>query len=566
MNMFCTNCGAQNSDTAKFCVKCGTPLQTNASAQVQETPPAQPVENVQQVPTVQPVPAVQQVPNAQPVSTVQQVPTNGSVPVYQPNQPVNTSIPTPPIAPNIPKKKKGGKIVVFFLLTIIIVAVVGAVVVFGKDLIMPKSPEQKLVNAMDKMEDIKSMEIYGKMYIKDFQMGEMDAESVDSAMVKNIISDFSIQYTIKKSDTDKMAEGTVGIFMKETELLTADFFMNNDYLAINSPQAYDQTIYISFEDLATKLSEQEDGVAVNMSYDQLLKYKNAMDKDELKAYKKFDEKKYKDMIAEFLKEIETGVSSEEVTLTLGENEEKVKGKQYVLDYENEAVVAFMATILDELVNDEALRPVIYEIVDQVIAQIVKDEDVGMYNVIASMMEEDAIEEWDSDSEDDLVSMSDDMKDELDTGLDDAADSMTTFEEDTNSSLGDATIAGTSTILLDGKGFVRMVNNDFTLNNLTDTTLPSLDTLGLPGTLGDDLSQVPSTSDLGISISQMVIASEISVSNINGKIDFNELSTDDGVDLGGMSEEEMTALMDEISTNLGEILMSSDLMGTPEITE
>ena len=86
--MFCTKCG-YNAGTAKFCPKCGNPLNPQP---VQETP----VLNEPIVQTVQSEPVVQQQFGTQPQS--------GAVP------PVNADVPryqeAPPMQPQPRKKKK----------------------------------------------------------------------------------------------------------------------------------------------------------------------------------------------------------------------------------------------------------------------------------------------------------------------------------------------------------------------------------------------------------------------------------------------------------------------------
>ncbi len=173
---FCTNCGEKNTDTAKFCQGCGTPLTpvqekkepiagvivdpspvVMQPKEEQNTPLVSPVvdnvappvvepvvEQVTPPPVVEPVveqvppppvvePVVEQVPPP-PVAT-NPVPQQGSAtatatippPVAQPTQTTPPPIqPIPPTTPTPPKKKSGGgKIVVVVIVLVVVLAVLG---------------------------------------------------------------------------------------------------------------------------------------------------------------------------------------------------------------------------------------------------------------------------------------------------------------------------------------------------------------------------------------------------------------------------------------------------------
>ena len=127
--MFCTKCG-YNAGTAKFCPKCGNPLNPQP---VQETP----VQNEPVAQTVQSEPVEQQQFGTQPQS--------GAVP------PVNADVPryqeAPPMQPQPKKKKKKWPIVVAIIAVIVAAAAVLGFVVLPNVL----SPDKHAIAAIKKL-------------------------------------------------------------------------------------------------------------------------------------------------------------------------------------------------------------------------------------------------------------------------------------------------------------------------------------------------------------------------------------------------------------------------------
>jgi len=141
--MFCTKCG-YNAGTAKFCPKCGNPLNPQP---VQETP----VQNESVAQTVQSEPVEQQQFGTQSQfnETVQQQfgtqPQSGTVP------PVNADVPryqqAPPMQPQPKKKKKKWPIVVAIIAVIVAAAAVLGFVVLPNVL----SPDKHAIAAIKKL-------------------------------------------------------------------------------------------------------------------------------------------------------------------------------------------------------------------------------------------------------------------------------------------------------------------------------------------------------------------------------------------------------------------------------
>ena len=134
MHMFCSNCGKQVSDTAKFCAHCGAPQSAPVEAAptfvppVQEfTPPAQ-----EFTPPVQQfTPPVQEfTPPAQQFTP----PVQNYAPQYYPQQPAYE----PPAAP---KKKKGW---IAIVAAVVVVAIIAGILV----LTLPSAEEKRYEQAV----------------------------------------------------------------------------------------------------------------------------------------------------------------------------------------------------------------------------------------------------------------------------------------------------------------------------------------------------------------------------------------------------------------------------------
>ena len=141
--MFCTKCG-YNAGTAKFCPKCGNPLNPQP---VQETP----VQNEPAPQTVQSEPVAQQQFGTQPQFNETVQPQFGTQPQSGAVPPVNVDVPryqeAPPMQPQPKKKKKKWPLVVAIL--VVLVAIITAVVI----VVLPKlkkelSPTKNAVTAI----------------------------------------------------------------------------------------------------------------------------------------------------------------------------------------------------------------------------------------------------------------------------------------------------------------------------------------------------------------------------------------------------------------------------------
>ena len=141
--MFCTKCG-YNAGTAKFCPKCGNPLNPQP---VQETP----VQNEPVAQTVQSEPVAQQQFGTQSQFNETVQPQFGTQPQSGTVPPVNADVPryqqAPPMQPQPKKKKKKWPIVVAIIAVIVAAAAVLGFVVLPNVL----SPDKHAIAAIKKL-------------------------------------------------------------------------------------------------------------------------------------------------------------------------------------------------------------------------------------------------------------------------------------------------------------------------------------------------------------------------------------------------------------------------------
>lgn len=165
--MFCTKCGKQCPDGAKFCTGCGAPLTPPASrpAPAPQTPPA----SAPVPPPQAPAPSAPPVPPTQPPV---KVPSEPPVPPAQP--PVHTPAPEQPAPAPRPKKekapKKGGKgpIVALVAVLVVILAAVAAVFVFRG--IQKGSLKNRVVAALPKQLARKVERIYSDVLPEGYEL------------------------------------------------------------------------------------------------------------------------------------------------------------------------------------------------------------------------------------------------------------------------------------------------------------------------------------------------------------------------------------------------------------
>lgn len=291
--MFCTKCG-YNAGTAKFCPKCGNPLnpQPVQEAPIQsESVAAQPVQDtpVQSEPVQQQ--AVQpQVNEAAQQSGTQQFGTQqqfGTVP------PVNGEVPRYQEAPSMqlqPKKKKKKWPIVTAIIVVIIAVLAAAAVVFLpkiKDLI---SPDKHAVTAVKKLgtgleETVnKALDNMALSSVSDKNeitgTLKIDTAVINDEKYSDYVKADTVTYDIQMdSSTEKMA-GEIKLQNGTTTALTLTFYSDNNNIYFKVPELFSESFTISLAQL-----EDEMDLGYYGSVSDLSKYFSMIDTSNIDMYK-----------------------------------------------------------------------------------------------------------------------------------------------------------------------------------------------------------------------------------------------------------------------------------------
>lgn len=245
--MFCTKCG-YNAGTAKFCPKCGNPLNPQP---VQETP----VQNEPVAQTVQSEPVEQQQFGTQSQfnETVQQQfgtqPQSGTVP------PVNADVPryqqAPPMQQQPKKKKKKWPIVVAIIAVIVAAAAVLGFVVLPNVL----SPDKHAIAAIKKLgtglEDTASSALDNMSLTSVSDKNQitgtlkLDTATIDGEKYSDYIKADTVTYDIQMdASTEKMA-GEIKLQNGSATALTVTFYSDGNNMYFKVPELFSESFVIS---------------------------------------------------------------------------------------------------------------------------------------------------------------------------------------------------------------------------------------------------------------------------------------------------------------------------------
>ncbi len=266
--MFCTKCG-YNAGTAKFCPKCGNPLNPQP---VQETPvqsepvAAQPVQSqpVQQFGT-QPQADVtpQQQFGTQPQFNAASQQQFGTQPQFGAVPPVNGNVPryqaADPMQPQPKKKKKKWPLVAVILIAL--AAVITAVVI----VVLPKlkkelSPTKQAVTAIKNvgtsLEDSvdKLFNNLGTNTVSDKNeisgTFKFDNMTVNGESYSKYVKADSIKYDIQTDTSLQKAAGDLKLQNGSTELLTVSFYTDGSTVYFKIPELFTETFSMSVDQIA----------------------------------------------------------------------------------------------------------------------------------------------------------------------------------------------------------------------------------------------------------------------------------------------------------------------------
>ena len=273
--MFCTKCG-YNAGTAKFCPKCGNPLNPQP---VQETP----VQNEPAVQTVQSEPVAQQQFGTQPQS--------GAVP------PVNVDVPryqeAPPMQPQPKKKKKKWPLVVAIL--VVLVAIITAVVI----VVLPKlkkelSPTKNAVTAIknvgasleDSVDNLFNNLGAGSISDKTEFSGtfKFDNMTVNGESYSKYVKADSVKYDIQADTSMQKAAGDLKLQNGNAELLTVSFYTDGSTVYFKIPELFTETFSMSVNQIVNDTDiDSSFGYPFDMS--DISGYLSALNSGNLSQYK-----------------------------------------------------------------------------------------------------------------------------------------------------------------------------------------------------------------------------------------------------------------------------------------
>lgn len=248
--MFCTKCG-YNAGTAKFCPKCGNPLNPQP---VQETP----VQNEPAPQTVQSEPVAQQQFGTQPQFNETVQPQFGTQPQSGAVPPVNVDVPryqeAPPMQPQPKKKKKKWPLVVAIL--VVLVAIITAVVI----VVLPKlkkelSPTKNAVTAIknvgasleDSVDNLFNNLGAGSISDKTEFSGtfKFDNMTVNGESYSKYVKADSVKYDIQADTSMQKAAGDLKLQNGNAELLTVSFYTDGSTVYFKIPELFTETFSMS---------------------------------------------------------------------------------------------------------------------------------------------------------------------------------------------------------------------------------------------------------------------------------------------------------------------------------
>ncbi len=354
--MFCTKCG-YNAGTAKFCPKCGNPLNPQP---VQETPvQSEPVvQPVQSEPVVQPVQsAPQQEAQPQGNAAFQQTDVQqqfGTQPQFGAVPPVNGDVPryqeAPPMQPQPKKKKKKWPIVVAIIAVIAVAAAVLGFVVLPKIL----SPDKHAIAAIKKLgtglEDTVSS-AFDNMSLtsvsdKNQITGtlKIDTATIDGEKYSDYIKADTVTYDIQTdASTEKMA-GEIKLQNGSSTALTLTFYSDGNNMYFKVPELFSESFVISM----AQLEDEIDSGYYYGSLSDLSKYFSAIDTSNIELYREPVNAAVKCVVKGINTFAEECEYKKGEKLTYNSDNGDIKVSEYSITITKDAVIKACETVIDEL--------------------------------------------------------------------------------------------------------------------------------------------------------------------------------------------------------------------------
>jgi hypothetical protein len=132
---------------------------------------------------------------------------------------------------------------------IVAVLAIATTLIFGKNLFGKKAPEERLVDAYEKLVNANTIDMNSSFSFTNLEIKGMDSVDPQVALIGNIIQDFSFDLNTKVDREEFVLEGSYGVSMKNNKLLTADFYLDKELAGINIPFIYDKAFYIPWNNM-----------------------------------------------------------------------------------------------------------------------------------------------------------------------------------------------------------------------------------------------------------------------------------------------------------------------------
>lgn len=518
--MKCQKCGNECSDSAIFCNACGAKLTD--------------MQNVEPV-----------------VDVVVQPETSDTIVQSEASTPQAVSMPQATSSTVTSAKTKKSKLPILVLAVLLVVILAGSAVVFGKNFI--KSDVERLMDAMLKTEEAKQIELVGEVGFNEFDYQSEDP--VEKALIENILKGAKVDFGVKADKDTKEVEGDLGFSLSGSQIFSVNFHMNEEFVALDVPKLYSKVVYMNWKDFKDILVKYEIATEDDMSdfdvekmIELLDAYKKAVDVTSFDSYKKFDQKQYEDIYVGYKDSLVKDATNGKRDLEIGGDTYTYSGKVYTMNLDMEKYIDMMVKIVEVAIGDDAILPMITEGADRIIDTTIKEEDIYVYNILASENGEDPVSEWDKDLEDKLITMKEDfienLTDEYDQGMSDIEDAMA---EDSFTDTVDAIkevyseIDYSAQYIVD-KGYVQGMETTIAIDDSIVDAMRDLEKL-----TGDPTGMAGGSLDSMDVFFKLSVYARVAYVNIDKKIEFSQLPSN-AIDFATVSEEDLMEIYQEIMTN------------------
>jgi hypothetical protein len=433
----------------------------------------------------------------------------------QMNNELNNSNEEVMINGNTPEGNKGNKRIKTIAITAIVALIaIASVLVFGKGSFDKRKPEEKVVDAFKKYYQANTMDVTTKVSFTEFNIpvtnGQLDDQQ--AKLLTKVIKEISCDVNMKYDKKERILEGVMNFNVKDNQLLSADFHIDEELIGFSIPFLYEKPLFVTWESVVNKLNEEAN---IKFNYKS---YLELLDNDKYPSLKNIDEDKYVSLFEQFVTDILGEVTKEEVKI----GDDNLNLDKYSLDFDMAKTMEFYIKLLDEIVKDKEAKAFIYELIDNVSEIVIKNEDYKLMNI---------------------------TKEEFTTSI-----------EEIKNQLEDMVTE------LDGKSILEKISEE---QGVDFANLPDMEEMGIAikynvfidkkdNIRKMDIIEDIDNAEIGM---KMGVNGEMIINSINKKIEFKGINQDEGVNLLELNEEELNQLMLDIQNNVMSKIMLNPIFST-----